>query len=196
MNLLAHSYLSFENEALILGNFLGDYVKGKDYKIYPEAIQKGILLHRHIDHTTDQHPIARKTKRFFTDKFRHYSAVLVDMYYDHILAKKWDNYCKKSLSEHAQNVYKVLKNGADTTPFPEAALRVLHYMSKHNWLFHYQYEAGITRALQGISRRSSHAPRLDHSYAIYRLHESEIEDQFQLFFKDIREAASSFISVS
>ena len=83
MNYLAHVYLSGPDKALSIGNFIADHIKGKAYLDYPKTIQKGIILHRKIDHFTDQHPLFRKNVTLLFPQFRHYSRVIVDMFFDH-----------------------------------------------------------------------------------------------------------------
>lgn len=63
MNFLAHIYLSGNNELLKIGNFMADGIRGKQFEIYPKAIQNGILLHRAIDSFTDAHPVLDKVRK-------------------------------------------------------------------------------------------------------------------------------------
>ena len=88
MNYLAHLYLSGDSEQLLVGNFIGDYVKGNKYRSYSDEIAKGILLHRYIDSFTDQHIKHRAAKLYFKEEFGHYSGIIIDFIYDHFLAKK------------------------------------------------------------------------------------------------------------
>ena len=92
MNYLAHVYLSGADPDLSIGNFIADQVKGKSYATYPYAIQRGILLHRKIDDFTDRHPLFKKNVRLLFPTFRHYSRVIVDMFFDHFLATQWGEY--------------------------------------------------------------------------------------------------------
>ena len=86
MNYLAHIYLSGTHTELRFGNFIADAVPGKQYAVYAKGIQEGILLHRAIDTFTDRHHIFRKHSKLLFPDFRHYSRVIVDMFYDHFLA--------------------------------------------------------------------------------------------------------------
>ena len=92
MNYLAHVYLSEADEALTICNFIADHVKGKANLDYLETIQKGILLHRKIDHFTDQHPLFKKNVNLLFPQFGHYSRVIVDMFFDHFLASQLEFY--------------------------------------------------------------------------------------------------------
>ena len=84
MNYLAHLYLSGNNADLLLGNFIADHLKGADRKrIYPEAIKRGIALHRRIDTFTDAHPVVAESKVRVREQFGKYAPVIVDVFYDH-----------------------------------------------------------------------------------------------------------------
>ena len=108
MNFLAHLFLSKDNKNILTGNFIADAVKGSDYKIYPAEIQTGILLHRYIDTFTDAHPTTRQSKRRLNGRYNHYRGVIIDIFYDHFLAKNWHEYSAIPLDIYADNVYKFL----------------------------------------------------------------------------------------
>ncbi|MEX0290603.1 MAG: DUF479 domain-containing protein, partial [Flavobacteriaceae bacterium] len=92
MNFLAHIYLSFGDDEITIGNFIADSIRGKKYKHLPERVQKGVILHRAIDTFTDAHPTVRQSSKRLHENYSHYSRVIVDIFYDHFLAKNWKNY--------------------------------------------------------------------------------------------------------
>ena len=116
MNFLAHIYLSGNSRDVLIGNFIGDYVKGKEYTHYPAGIQKGILLHRHIDSFTDQHPVTRSSKKFISERYGLYAGIVVDIFYDHFLSVRWDKYSDMSLSTYVRDRYKMLNTGFSHFP--------------------------------------------------------------------------------
>ena len=106
MNYLAHIYFSGSQRQVAVGNFIGDFVKGKAYEDYPPGIKKGILLHRKIDHFTDTHPVFQETVELLRPSFGRYSGIMADMYYDYLLASEFDNYTNgKSLGSFTRNFY-------------------------------------------------------------------------------------------
>ncbi|HKK60999.1 MAG TPA: hypothetical protein VJ951_00475, partial [Bacteroidales bacterium] len=109
MNFLAHIYLSGNDDQLKLGNFIGDYVKGRAFEQYPEKIQRGILLHRHIDHYTDHNPHTSETRRLLVPKYRHYAGILIDMFYDHFLAINWRRYSRVPLFTFIESFHELLE---------------------------------------------------------------------------------------
>ena len=117
MNYLAHFLLSKQNEALIIGNFIADDVKGKQYKKYPEAVQQGILMHREIDSFTDSHPIVTNSKNLIRKFQKKYTPVVVDVFYDYFLARNFSNYSTFELNEFSLKIYTILnKNSNLLTP--------------------------------------------------------------------------------
>ena len=88
MNYLAHAYLSFNEPAILVGNMISDFIKGKKQFDYPGPIQKGIRLHRDIDNFTDTHPVTQQLKSYFRPAYRLYSGAFSDVVYDHFLAGK------------------------------------------------------------------------------------------------------------
>ena len=135
VNFLGHFFLSQNSEALIVGNFIADCVKGKSYLGFPENISEGILMHRRIDAFTDQHPQVRKSRRRLFNHYRHYSSVIVDMFYDHFLALYWKEYSGIDLKTFSMDIYRILENHRHL--FPEKSNYIFSYMKSDNWLLRY-----------------------------------------------------------
>jgi len=183
MNFLAHIYLSGENEGVIIGNFIADGIKGKKYIKFPLQIQKGILLHRGIDSFTDQHPTVRKSTARLHKNYGHYSGVIVDILYDHFLAKNWKNYHNQPLDEYVQNFYRLLRKDFDI--LPSRIQRMMPYMISDNWLLSYATIPGISKILVQMNRRTKNASNMN--FAIIELEEyySEFEEEFTSFFSEL-----------
>ncbi|MFW6371725.1 MAG: ACP phosphodiesterase [Bacteroidota bacterium] len=153
MNFLAHLYLSGDDEKLLTGNFIGDYVKGKNFLKYPGKIREGILLHRRIDSFTDAHPHFREVKVLFRGEFGLYSGVVTDLIFDHLLASQWENYSYMPLSKFAQRVHAILlKNFIYLPPRVKGFLPVL---IKNRRLESYAHVHGIHQSLEIMSRYTS-----------------------------------------
>jgi acyl carrier protein phosphodiesterase len=187
MNFLGHFYLSKNDPELLVGNFIADFVKGKKYLDYPPNISKGIVMHRNIDHFTDQHELVRKGKKRLFPTYRHYSGVIMDMYYDHFLASLWPRYSNEELVHFAEHVYDTIEGFWDY--LPEQSRYMFPYMKSGNWLVRYATTDGIGRSLNGMSRRLNNDSNLEH--AIDQLHEfyDDLESEFKKF---IREAHDHF----
>mgnify|MGYP000675203977 CR=1 FL=1 len=183
MNYLAHIYLSGESELITIGNFIADGIKGKNYKTYPDDIQIGILLHRYIDSYTDSHPTFRKSTKRLHKKYSHYSGIIVDMLYDHFLAKNWNHYSNIDLTLYAENFYTSLEIHYPILPM--RIQKMIPYMLTDNWLVSYASKEGIGRALDGLNRRTRNKSNMNE--AIYELDEfySSFENEFTHFFNEV-----------
>jgi len=113
MNFLAHIYLSGDNKDITIGNFIADGIRGNDYKKLPKDIQTGILLHRRIDTFTDAHKIVRQSTKRLHKNYSHYSGVIVDILYDHFLAKNWKKYSDIPLATYVDDFYSLLEDNFD-----------------------------------------------------------------------------------
>ncbi len=183
MNFLAHIYLSFDNEEISVGNFIADSIKGSKYKHLPSKVQKGILLHRAIDTFTDAHPIPRRSSKRLHKNYRHYSRVIVDIFYDHFLAKNWELYSTIPLEEYTDNFYKVLERHKDI--LPEKTLRMMPYLIEDNWLLSYASVEGISEVLAGMNRRTGYRSNMNLSINELREYYAEFESEFTSFFKEL-----------
>lgn len=184
MNFLAHIYLSGTDENTIIGNFIGDDVKGKAYQKYPLPIQKGILLHRAIDSYTDTHPIVKKSKRRLRKQYGHYPGVIIDILYDHFLAKNWDVYATVPLKAYVNNFYELLKNRFDT--LPERTQFLAHYMIRDNWLYSYRTMDGIETVLINLNKRTGNISQMHLAIGDLKAHYDDFEADFTEFFDNLR----------
>lgn len=185
MNFLAHLYLSKNNKNILIGNFIADAVKGNKYNNFPAEIKAGILLHREIDNYTDKHPIVRKSKRRLHERYKHYDGVIIDILYDHFLAKNWQNYSTIPLELYAANTYTFLQNNVDI--FPEKIQKILPYMIEHNWLVAYASINGIKKILQGMNKRTKGISKMDMAIEDLKNHYKELELDFTTFFKSLEQ---------
>ena len=184
MNYLAHIYLSGDNDLMKIGNFMADGIRGQQYQDFPEEIKKGILLHRYIDTFTDAHPIYRQSKHRLHEKYGHYAGVIMDIVYDHYLAKNWANYSTETLEEYAGNFYQSLKdNYSDLT---EKTKNMMPYMLARNWLVSYATIAGLEMILFQMDYRTKHRAHMQEAIVELQEFYAEFEHEFTLFFEELR----------
>jgi len=187
MNYLAHAYLSFNQPAVLAGNIISDFVKGKQQFAYPEEVRKGIVLHRAIDTFTDEHATTREAKNIFKPYYRLYSAAFIDVSYDHFLANDWQQFTDEdSLSSFSQQVYLSLDNFS--TLFPEGFRMMYPYMKQQNWLYNYRHRTGIERSFAGVVRRSAY---LTDSQTAFKLFEDNY-NRLQVYYTDFFPALQRF----
>jgi len=192
MNFLAHFYLSGTDTGLLQGNFLADAVKGKKYLDYSPEIQKGILMHRFIDHFTDTHPVTERTKIRLRAEFHHYAPVVVDVYYDHFLAAGWKEYSEIPLKHYANQVYKTLEENSEF--YPGKSKHILKYMKMHDWLNAYTTIEGIGVVLTGMSRRTPYVSGMENGAAALKKDYSECKVDFEEFFPELKKACTEFLA--
>ena len=190
LNYLAHYYLADADDGLIVGNMLADYVPGNKYKRLPAHIQRGVILHRKIDEFTDTHPEVEKTKVRLRDKYRKYSPVISDVFYDYSLGSNWAEYHDKPLKEFSKGIYKTLYEHVEL--LPEKAQLILSYMSKDDWLYHYSTFYGIEMALKGLSRRAKFETEMASAIDDLKRDHKQIEVEFKVFFEELRTFVNDF----
>lgn len=185
MNLLAHAYLSFNQPAILAGNMISDYVKGKKKFDYPEEIQKGMTLHRAIDEFTDSHEITYLAKQYFKADYRLYAGAFVDVLYDHFLANDRDQFTDdEDLSIFCQSTYTSLQLNASI--FPQQFQQMLPYMQSQNWLYNYKYKSGIEKGFDGLVRRAAYLSESAIAFNIFNEHYNDLQIYYNEFFPSLK----------
>lgn len=184
MNFLAHIYLSGDSDFLKIGNFIADSIRGKQYLNYPLEIQQGIVLHRAIDTYTDFHPIFRKSKHRLVPNYNHYSGVIIDIFYDHFLAKNWNLYSDIPLEKYAQSFYKLLEQHFDILPL--RIQNMIPIMATENWLVKYRSIEGLHQILTQMDRRTGYESKMQFSTVDLKESYIDYEEEFTLFFEEIK----------
>lgn len=183
MNLLAHAYLSFDQPNVLIGNFIGDFVRGKIHEQFERDIVTGILLHREIDSFTDKHTLVKEAQEILKPKFSRYSSVITDMYFDHFLAKNWHDYHSESLEDFTKSVYELLE--ANRSILPQKFLIPFKYMRDENWLKSYATKAGIQRSFTGLSYRTSFDSKMEEAPQFLEENYAVFEAYFKQFFAEL-----------
>ena len=184
MNFLAHIYLSNDNDFLKIGNFIADSIHGNNYLHFEEEVKKGIILHRHIDTFTDSHPTYRKSKHRLHQKYGHYSGVIMDIVYDHFLAKNWNNYSNEKLEDYADKFYKLLQDNYEI--LPEKTQKMMPSMIKRNWLLSYASLDGLEMILFQMDYRTKHRVNMQEAIIEVKQFYVEFEEEFTIFFEELR----------
>lgn len=151
MNHLAHCFLSFGDEDVLLGNFIGDFVKGKEWQSYPVRVQTGIMLHRTIDSFTDNHAATDQSVRRIRSLAGRYAPPLVDILYDHLLAIYWEQYSETLFDDFAEKTYRQL--AARVSEMPPVLAERLPRMLEGRFLHGYTRREGLDWVLNRFSER-------------------------------------------
>lgn len=192
MNFLAHLFLSGGHPEIMVGNFIGDFVRGRHvHEQFASNIAIGIELHREIDQFTDSHAVVMDSKKRLRPKYRHYAPVIVDMFYDHFLAAQWQEHHHQTLPDYAAYAYHQLQHHEPI--LPERVIQMMPYMVKGNWLVSYAQTAGIHRALTGMARRTPYDSKMDEAVMDLEKWYQEFNTEFRLFFPELKQMSEDFI---
>lgn len=191
MNFLAHLYLAKTDEEIIIGNFIADTIKGNQFHHFSDKIQFGIKMHRAIDVFTDEHPIFRQSKRRLDEKYRLYKGVIIDIIYDHFLAKNWQQYSTTPLDIFSQEIYALLFKNFEI--LPDRAKHLLPYMANQNWLYSYRTIHGITSILHDMNVRTKGLSKMNEAVVDLKENYTIFEEDFTAFFKELEAFSLSYL---
>jgi acyl carrier protein phosphodiesterase len=184
MNFLAHAYLSGDNDLVLVGNFMGDSVKGNQWNQYQEDLQKGILLHRSIDDFTDHHDVVREVVRLIRPTQGKFAAAAADIYFDHFLARHWDDYHNDALRIYSDHVLNTIEKHQHL--LVGHSQHFFEYAKKTDRLYSYQFMEGIEEVFQGMSRRVKATNNFLEAKSDLENNYAFIEEQFKAFFPELK----------
>ena len=180
MNFLAHFYLSQTDQAIIQGNFLGDFVKGTNLDEFPNSIQNGIRFHRFIDHTMDVFPHHEHMKQILRDQLGKYAPVGMDLVFDRVLAMNWRDYSQQRIEDFEMSIFNVLSRCQVAIP-PDAEM-VFQAMQKGKWMSRNANLDGFARSCYGLSKRVKYESGLEGLPDLFVRNSELFEDAFKRFF--------------
>ena len=183
MNFLAHVYLSEDNFSLAVGNLIADRVKGKDLTNFSPMIQKGILLHRKIDAFTDHHSLFKECVSILFSIYRHYSRVIIDIYFDHFLASNWDKYNSKNLKVFSNEFYDALK--IESENFPENIKNFSRTLIFYNWFDSYKTITDLELILTQMAQRTRFPSKLSASKKQLKGNYTYFHNHFSSFMEEV-----------
>lgn len=179
-----------------LGNLLGDFVKGRverfAHRGVTERLRIGIQMHRTIDAFSDRHPAVRRSKQIVTPEYGRLSGVIVDVFYDHVLARRWEEHHSRPLSVYTQDVYRTLRGNLHRVP--AAVHPLIDAMSRGDWLRAYASQCGIERALQGMAARRPAAAKISTAGRLVSDHLDRFSADFDAFLPDLRARCGEFLA--
>lgn len=183
MNFLAHLYLSGNSDELKIGNFIGDYVKGRKYQDYPIMVQQGILIHRQIDSFIDAHPDIKPGKLRLRKKYGRYAGIVTDIFCDHFLAKEWNKYSQQELNSFIKKVHSLLINHHRILPAKVKSF--LPYLVVNKRLLSYATISGVKKTLHSMSKYSTLPAASDFAIEILKTYYHDYLTEFHVFFPKI-----------
>lgn len=195
MNWLAHTLLSEPNIDFQLGNLLADLVRGPDRAAMSADFIRGAACHKAIDAFTDSHPVVHRSRARVGAGYRRFSGVLIDVFYDYLLANQWQHYSSQSLQEFVQEFYAGAR--VTTLPLPPDAKVTLGRILQHDLLGSYRELAGVERALRRIStylsKRWQRPFALEASVPLLSAGEAGLAADFAEFFPQLQGHVAEWI---
>ena len=186
MNYLAHLHLGGQRPGQLLGSLYGDFVKGRLQGQFDPEIEAAIALHRQIDVFTDRHPLVDASLARFSTTRRRYAGIVLDVFFDHCLARDWTQYADRPLGQFTTDVYRVLSSERQ---LPERLAKIAPHMVANDWLGSYREFEVLEQVLHGISRRLTRPEELAGAMEeLRRLYEPLSED-FRLFYPQLQDFA-------
>jgi len=188
MNYLFHLFLSEPDQDIMLGNLMGDFVKGRlEFADYPERILSGLKQHRQVDSFANQSSAFQESRQRLAPEFGYFRAIMIDVFYDHLLAKNWQRYHDTSLETFAERIYHHLEVNFDL--LPANLQKIVPRMIQHNWLVSYRRLDVIETVLAKLDQRIKRQTPLTKGLYQLKRHYTELESDCGLFISQ----AQSFI---
>ncbi|NNJ64552.1 MAG: DUF479 domain-containing protein [Xanthomonadales bacterium] len=192
MNFLAHLVLAGDDESLRLGAMLGDFVRGRHaLESYPEDIQSGILLHRHIDSFTDSLPDVANLRRHFRPPFRRFSGIIIDLAFDHELARNWGRYSEVTLEEFDRDVRAMLAR--HDARVPDGLKRFMAYADRRGLFARYRESSEVLYSLRGVGSRISRPNPLNRAADIWADLEPRFQASFGFVFRQVQSEVDEWL---
>lgn len=187
MNHLAHALLAGDDEALRLGGMLGDFVRGAPEAGWPAGIAAGIRLHRAIDAYTDAHPQVLAAKARLEPPFRRYAGILLDVWFDHLLARDFGRWSAVPLAAFSDDLRSLLVD--HRANLPAGLARFLAYMQANDLPANYARPDAVGRALAGIGQRLRRDNPLADALPVLEASGPVLAGHFEAFFPDLMDFA-------
>ena len=184
MNHLAHVLLAGSRPLARVGAMLGDFWRGAPDPSWPPDVEAGVRIHRKIDVYTDSHPVVAEARGLFEPPLRRYAGILLDVHFDHVLARDWPAHAGEPLAELSTGVITQLAAHAEW--LPADLNRFAGYMQRHGLFAAYAQRAVIAQVLGGIGARLRHANPLAAAAPVLWRHADALEQAFARFFPDLR----------
>lgn len=190
MNYLAHLFLSCQDDDLVIGNFIADSIRNKEIKTYSPAIQQGIFLHRKIDSYTDEHPIVRQGTRRLHPHHSKYAPVVIDIFFDNLLAHNWHRYSSEPLPVFAQKMYQLLRERQ--LDLPLKMQKYVPNMIASNWLEKYGTMEGLQYTFERMDKRTKFPSNFKNAVSHLEADFDVFNEEFNLFFPDVQQMVLEF----
>ena len=127
----------------------------------------------------------------FPQPFRRYTGIVLDVVFDHFLAREWASYkVNSTLDDFATRQYQLLADAG----LSNEALRVATSMQARRALQGYEHTQYPLRALAHISTRLKRDNPLQDCEHLLATHENAMHGSFKTFFPQLEQFVADWIS--
>ena len=190
MNFLAHMFLTYEDKELTVGNYVADFIRNRDFVLFSDKVVHGIKLHRHIDHYTDNHPEVLKSTRSLRERHSKYAPVVIDVFYDYVLAVNWEKFTDMDMRSFADTIYVYINEYSED--FPIHLQTISSRMIADDFLLQYGTQEGIEKTFKRIGNRAKFKSNFETAFQDLEDNFEEINDGFLRFFPDLIKEVKTF----
>lgn len=183
MNVLAHALLAAPDADAMFGSLIADFLRGRVDPTLPRGVRDGIALHRAVDTYTDAHPDVAEARALLAPPYRRYAGILLDVWFDHLLARDWERHAPGSLHAFSQTVQTLLT--ARAAELPPRMPGFVDYMRAHDLPERYREPAMIGAALRGLGRRLSRANPVADALPVLQAQAAPLQRRFDAFFPQL-----------
>jgi acyl carrier protein phosphodiesterase len=191
VNYLAHLLLAGDRPDVLVGSLLGDFLRGPIPVSLPPDIALGVRLHRAVDAYTDHHPMFRRSVARTPVPWRRYGPIIVDVYYDHLLARDWALHHPDPLEDFAGRSYALLVSRLPA--LPAQARAPVSRVVDADLLVAYRQFSTVQSALRRIGTRLRRPRDLAAALPELRRQERGLEEDFQIFFPALRARSEALL---
>jgi len=186
MNHFAHLVLSQPTIESTVGNLLGDFARGVDPHLLPEAVRAGLNNHRAVDRFTDTHPLVGEMKHGFSRRRRRFAGIALDIYFDHLLISHWEKFENRDLGPLISGFYQRMSDGQELMP-GENMRRVTRRMIEFDWFGSYREIDTVAESLDRVAGRIRFANQFDNAIEDLLRHHEMIRDGFFEFYPQLQQ---------
>ncbi len=190
MNVLAHALLAAPGEDEMFGSLVADFhPRGALDPSLPRGVRSGLVLHRAVDVYTDAHPEVRAARALFDPPLRRYAGILIDIWFDHLLAQDFSSHARWPLLEFSDTVQRLLRERE--AELPPRMGGFAQYVARNGLPAAYREPAMIERVLHGMAGRLSRANPIAGALPELVAREQPLQRHFQRFFPELAAFAQS-----
>ncbi|MEM9545398.1 MAG: acyl carrier protein phosphodiesterase [Bacteroidota bacterium] len=183
-------FLTYGDKEHTVGNYIADFIRNRDLVLFSDKIVQGVKLHRHIDHFTDTHPVVLNSTRKLRARHQKYAPVVIDVFYDYILAQNWERFSNTAMRDFADEIYVHLNEYSHL--FPMHLQSISSRMIADDFLLQYGQKDGIIKTFRRIGRRAKFESNFDTAFEDLEKDYEEINAGFLEFFPELIEEVERF----